>query len=115
VADLARSLAKAGYRVETSPDGRQEGDETFDLVICLVRAMDSLGDVVGLSSGATDVLGLIDGADPATDAVSSYGCGAASWIPFPVDEAALLSSVRASVSQVSAVKSPTFWPPSDGH
>jgi diguanylate cyclase (GGDEF)-like protein/PAS domain S-box-containing protein len=97
VADLARSLAKAGYRVETSPDGRQEGDETFDLVICLVRAMDSLGDVVGLSSGATDVLGLIDGADPATDAVSSYGCGAASWIPFPVDEAALLSSVRAAV------------------
>ena len=97
VSDLARSLAKAGYRVSTSADGRRKGDETFDLVVCLVRAVDSLGDVVGLSAGAADVLGLIDGADPATDAVSSYGRGAASWIPFPVGEAALLSSVRAAV------------------
>jgi diguanylate cyclase (GGDEF)-like protein/PAS domain S-box-containing protein len=97
VGALARSLAKAGYRVSTSADGRREGDETFDLVVCLVRAMDSLGDVIGLSSGAADVLGLIEGADPATDAISSFGRGAASCIPFPVGEAALLTAVRAAV------------------
>jgi len=96
VDDLARSLARAGYRVETSTDGRREGDGAFDLVICLMRAADSVGEVVGISRGAADVLGLIDGADPATDAVS-YGYRAARCIPFPAGEEALLFAVAAAV------------------
>jgi diguanylate cyclase (GGDEF)-like protein/PAS domain S-box-containing protein len=83
--------------VSTSADGRRKGDETFDLVVCVVRAADSLGDIVGLLPGAADVLWLIDGADPATDAVSSFGFGAVRCMPFPVGEAALLSAVRAAV------------------
>jgi diguanylate cyclase (GGDEF)-like protein/PAS domain S-box-containing protein len=96
--DLARSLTRAGYRIATSAGGRQESGEAFDLVVCLVRAADSVVDVVGLSAGAADVLGLIDGVDPVTGA-GSFGCGAASCIPFPVDEQAVLSAVRAAVTR----------------
>jgi diguanylate cyclase (GGDEF)-like protein/PAS domain S-box-containing protein len=61
-----------------------------------MRAADSVGEVVGISRGAADVLGLIDGADPATGAVS-YGYGAASCIPFPAGEEALLFAVAAAI------------------
>jgi diguanylate cyclase (GGDEF)-like protein/PAS domain S-box-containing protein len=93
---LARSLTKAGYKVATSANGRRNGGEAFDLVVCHVRAADSVVDMIGLLAGTEDLLGLIDGADPVTG-VGSFGCGAASCIPFPAEEEALLSAVRAAV------------------
>lgn len=89
--DAARVLERAGYRV-VLPRGDADPGETFDLVVCFVRASDSIADVLRLDVGPSKVLRLIDGASTLA-AAERYGLVAA-----PRTEGGLVALVRAAMA-----------------